>query len=193
MANTTKATIDEAKIKKAVRLFLEGIGEDVEREGLIDTPARVARMSKELFAGMGRDAKENLQKTFTTKSNGMVIERDIRFYSLCEHHLLPFFGYAHIAYVPDGTVTGLSKLARTVETYARRLQIQENLTYEIMEAVNRVIKPKGVMVMLQAEHMCMSMRGVDKAGTETVTTAACGCFETDPALQNAFYQALRNG
>ena len=184
--------IDEEKIRTSVRLFLEGIGENPEREGLIDTSDRVARMSRELFAGMGKEADEHLQKSFTTKNRGLVIEKNIRFYSLCEHHLLPFFGHVHIAYVPNGTVTGLSKLARTVETYARRPQIQENLTYEIMDAVNRVIKPKGVMVMIEAEHMCMSMRGINKDSAETVTTAMCGCFEEDLTLQNAFYQAVKS-
>ena len=184
--------IKEEKIREAVRLFLEGIGEDPTREGVLETPDRVVRMCEELFKGMGHDAQEHLQKTFSTKSNGLVIEKDIRFYSLCEHHLLPFYGYAHIAYVPNGIVTGLSKLARCVDTYSNRLQIQENLTGEIMEAVNRVIKPKGVMVMLEAEHMCMAMRGVRKDSAKTVTTAMCGCFEEDIALQNAFYQAIQN-
>ena len=184
--------INEEKIKEAVRLFLEGIGEDSDREGLLETPDRVARMSRELFSGMEQDAEVHLQKTFSTKNTGIVVEKNIRFYSLCEHHLLPFFGYVHIGYVPDGTVTGLSKLARTVETYARRLQIQENLTHEIMEAVNRVIKPKGVMVQISAEHMCMSMRGIKKDSAETVTTAMCGCFEDEPTLQSAFYQAVRS-
>ena len=140
---------------------------------------------------MERDAEEHLQKIFSTKNSGMVIEKNIRFYSLCEHHMLPFFGYVHIAYIPDGKVTGLSKLARCVEIYARRLQIQENLTYEIMEAVDRVLKPKGVMVMIEAEHMCMSMRGIKKESAETRTTAVCGCFENDIMLQTSFFQALK--
>lgn len=184
--------IDEEKIRTAVRLFLEGIGEDSSREGLLETPDRVARMSRELFSGMDQNAFVHLEKTFSTCSRGLVIEKNIRFYSLCEHHLLPFFGYVHIAYVPDGHVTGLSKLARTVETYARRLQIQENLTYEIMEAVNCALKPKGVMVLIEAEHMCMSMRGVKNDSATTTTTAMCGCFEEDPTLQNAFFQAVRS-
>ena len=185
--------IDEDKIRKAVRLFLEGIGEDATRDGLVETPDRVVRMTRELFSGMEQSADKHLQKTFSTKGSGLVVEKDIRFYSLCEHHLLPFWGYAHVAYLPDGIVTGLSKLARTVETYARRLQIQENLTCEIMEAVNRAVKPKGVMVMLEAEHLCMSMRGIEKDSAKTITTAMCGCFERDAAMQNAFYQAIRKG
>ena len=192
MSNEVKRhEINEDKIRESVRLFLEGIGENPNREGLLETPDRIVRMSKELFAGMERDAEEHLQKIFSTKNSGMVIEKNIRFYSLCEHHMLPFFGYVHIAYIPDGKVTGLSKLARCVEIYARRLQIQENLTYEIMEAVDRVLKPKGVMVMIEAEHMCMSMRGIKKESAETRTTAVCGCFENDIMLQTSFFQALK--
>ena len=183
--------IDDEKIKKAVRLFLEGIGEDPSREGLLETPDRIARMSHELFSGIGEGADIHLRKQFTTKSRGLVVEKDIRFYSLCEHHLLPFFGYVHIGYIPDGFVTGLSKLGRTVETYARRLQLQENFTYDVMKAVYRAVKPIGVMVMAEAEHMCMSMRGIKKDSAKTVTTAMCGCFEDNPDLQNAFYQAIK--
>ncbi len=190
--DTRPHEIDEKRIREAVRVLLEAIGEDPDREGLLETPDRVARMSRELFSGMEEDPAVHLSKTFTTGSRGMVIEKNIRFYSLCEHHLLPFFGYVHIAYVPDGTVTGLSKLARCVETYARRLQIQENLTQQIMEAVDRVLKPRGVMVEISAEHMCMSMRGIRNASAQTVTTAMCGCFEEDVSLQNAFYQAVRS-
>ncbi len=182
--------IDEEKIKKAVCLFLEGIGEECEREGLIETPDRVAHMCGELFSGMGKDADQYLMKTFSAGGGGMVVEKDIRFYSVCEHHLLPFFGYAHIGYVPCGKVTGLSKLARCVDTYARRLQIQENLTNEIMEGVDRVIKPKGVIVMLEAEHMCMSMRGVKEGSVKTVTLAKSGCFDKDPSLVQEFYQMV---
>ncbi len=182
--------MDENKIKQAVRLFLEGIGEDPDREGLADTPDRVARMSREIFAGLGQDAEPHLSKVFQTESSGLVIEKKIRFYSLCEHHLMPFWGYAHIAYLPDGKVTGLSKLARTVEVFARRPQIQENLTHEIMDALVRVLHPKGVMVVLEAEHMCMSMRGIRKDGAKTVTTAAAGVLEKDLAFRNAFLQSI---
>ncbi len=183
-------SINQDKIREAVRLFLEGIGEDVDREGLQETPDRIVRMSEELFAGMDHEADEHLQKTFSTRTNGMVLVKDIRFYSMCEHHMMPFFGYAHIAYMPDGKVTGLSKLGRCVDTYARRLQIQENLTFQIMEAVDRVIKPKGVMVMLEAEHMCMAMRGIKKDSSKTVTTAACGCFEDDMLLRESFFRSV---
>ncbi len=188
--NPLNNKLDEKKIRKAVLLFLEAIGEDAERQGLLDTPDRVVRMSRELFSGMDEKAEEHLSKTFPTKSNGMVIEKNIRFYSLCEHHLLPFFGYVHIAYIPDGRVTGLSKLARCVDTYARRLQIQEDLTYEIMEAVDKALKPRGVMVMIEAEHMCMSMRGVKRESAKTLTTSACGCFEEEPSLRDAFLKAV---
>lgn len=182
--------VDEDKVREAVRLLLEGIGEDPNREGLLETPDRVARMTRELFAGMGEEADVHLGKMFETRNQGVVVEKNIRFHSLCEHHLVPFFGYVHIAYVPDGRVTGLSKLARCVETYARRLQIQENLTYEIMEAVERVLKPKGVMVVIEAEHLCMSMRGVKNGSALTNTTALCGCFEGDQALQNVVFQTI---
>lgn len=131
-----------------------------------------------------------MSKVFNTESSGLVIERNIRFYSLCEHHLMPFWGYVHIAYLPDGKVTGLSKLARTVEVFARRPQIQENLTHQIMDAMVRVLHPKGVMVVVEAEHMCMSMRGIKKDGARTVTTAVDGSLEKDTAFQNTFLQSL---
>lgn len=151
--------IDQEKIKQGVRLLLEGIGEDASREGLADTPDRVARMYQEIFSGMEEDAGEHLSRTFTTENTGMVLERDIVFYSTCEHHLMPFYGKAHIAYLPQGKVVGLSKLARTVEVYARRLQIQERMTGQIADAVMEHLQPEGVMVILEAEHMCMTMRG----------------------------------
>ena len=148
--------IDHEKVEQAVRLLLEGIGEDVNREGLIDTPDRIARMYEEIYGGMEEDAGVHLMKTFTVESSEMVIEKDITFYSTCEHHLLPFYGKAHIAYIPDGKVVGLSKLARTVE----------------------------------AEHMCMTMRGIKKPGSQTVTLARRGVFETDPTLEERFFRML---
>lgn len=183
--------MDQDKIRQAVRLLLEGIGEDPEREGLQETPDRIARMCEEIFAGMSDDAGIHLAKQFTALGSEMVIERDITFYSLCEHHLLPFYGRVHIAYVPDGRVVGLSKLARTVETYARRVQIQERLTGQIADALMEHLSPKGVMVYVEAEHMCMTMRGVKKPGAKTVTTAARGCFREDPALQQSFLQLVK--
>lgn len=166
--------IDKKKIEDAVKLLLEGIGEDVNREGLAETPQRVARMYEEIYGGLEEEASVHLSKTFTTASGDMVIEKDITFYSTCEHHLLPFYGVVHVAYIPDGRVVGLSKLARTVEVYARRPQIQEQMTGQIAGAVMEHLKPKGVMVMIEAEHMCMTMRGIKKTGTKTVTYAVRG-------------------
>lgn len=183
--------MDSNKIKEGVKLILEGIGEDVNREGLVETPDRIARMCEEIFAGLGSDASEHYNKKFTAINNNMVIEKDIHFYSVCEHHLLPFYGCAHIAYIPDGSVAGLSKLARTVETFARRPQIQENMTAQIADAIVSNLNPKGVMVMIEAEHMCMTMRGVQKPGTKTVTTVTRGAFDGDYALQSAFIQSVR--
>lgn len=185
--------IDQEKIKQAVALFLEGIGEDPGRNGLVDTPDRVARMCEEVFGGMEADASVHLAKRFPVENSEMVLEKDIPFYSVCEHHLLPFFGKAHIAYIPNGEVVGLSKLARTVEVYARRAQIQEQLTAQIADAIMTCLQPKGVMVMLEAEHMCISMRGVKKPGTQTVTSAKRGSFCEEPALAAQFYQLLMQG
>jgi GTP cyclohydrolase I len=183
--------IDEAKVEQAVRLFLDAIGEDLNREGLKDTPRRISEMCHELFGGMGQNASEHLSVTFEASSNEMVLEKDITFYSVCEHHLLPFMGKAHIAYIPDGRVVGLSKLARTVETYARKPQLQENLTAQIADAIIEYLKPKGVMVMLEAEHLCMSMRGVSKPGTKTVSFTCRGKFEGDEKLQAIFFSMVR--
>ncbi len=183
--------VDQKKIEEAVRLLLEGIGEDVTREGLVDTPNRIARMYEEIYRGMDEDAATHLSKTFAVDSNEIVVEKDITFYSTCEHHLLPFFGKAHIAYLPNGSVVGLSKLARTVEVYARRLQIQEQMTIQIAEAIMEHLKPQGVMVMVEAEHMCMTMRGVKKPGSQTMTMAARGCFENNPQLQQYFFEMIR--
>ena len=166
--------VDHQKAQQAVAMLLEAIGEDPSREGLIETPARVARMYEEVCGGYEENAAEHLSTTFHVDGNEMVVERDIRFYSLCEHHLLPFFGTAHVAYIPDGEVTGLSKLARTVEVFARRLQLQERLTAQVADALMDDLHAKGAIVMVQAEHMCMSMRGVRKPGAKTVTSAVRG-------------------
>lgn len=182
--------VDQTKIKEAVRLLLEGIGEDVIREGLRETPDRIARMYGEIFAGMDEDAGEHLSKTFSVASNEIVLLKDITFYSMCEHHLMPFYGKAHIAYLPDGKVVGLSKLARTVEVYARRPQIQEQMTIQIVEALMEHLKPQGAMVMLEAEHMCMTMRGVEKPGSRTVTVASRGCFQQEPKWQELFFRMV---
>lgn len=181
---------DHEKIESAVRLLLEGIGEDVNREGLIETPDRIARMYEEICGGMKEDAGVHLSKTFTVNSSEMVLEKDITFYSMCEHHLMPFYGKAHIAYIPDGKVVGLSKLARTVEVFARRLQLQEQLTGQIADALMEHMEPKGAMVMIEAEHMCMTMRGIKKPGSQTVTVARRGAFAEDPLLEERFFRML---
>ena len=177
---------DREKIKKGVELILEGVGEDKNREGLLETPDRIARMYEEIFAGIEMDAKEILSKIFTVENNEMVIEKDIVFYSTCEHHFMPFYGKAYIAYIPNGKVAGLSKLARTVEVYAKRPQIQEQLTGQVADALMEYLNPKGVIVMMEAEHMCMTMRGVKKPGSKTVTFAMRGVFEVDEKLVNRF-------
>lgn len=182
--------MDKDKIREAVTMLLGAVGEDPEREGLTDTPDRIARMYEEILGGMEQTAQTPLSKTFHTDSADMVLEKDIVFYSMCEHHMMPFFGKAHVAYIPDGQVVGLSKLARTVEIYARRLQLQERLTAQVADAVTTYLKPKGVMVMLEAEHMCMTMRGVKKPGSKTVTIAKRGAFETQKELQNTFFAML---
>ena len=183
--------IDKEKIKKGVELILEGIGEDKNREGLKETPDRIARMYEEIFAGMEQDAKEHLSKTFSVDNSEMVIEKDITFYSTCEHHFMPFYGKAHVAYIPDGKVVGISKLARTVEVYARRPQIQEQLTVQVADALMEYLKPKGVIVMMEAEHMCMSMRGIKKPGSKTMTYAARGVFSEDEQLVNRFFNMVK--
>lgn len=183
--------MDREKIEAGVRLLLEGIGEDVNREGLRETPNRIARMYEEIFAGMQSDASEHLQKTFTVENSEMVLEKDIVFYSTCEHHLMPFYGKAHIAYIPDGKVVGLSKLARTVEVFAGRLQIQEQMTGQIADAIMAHLQPKCVMVVVEAEHMCMTMRGVKKPGSKTMTLATRGVFAEDMSLQNRFFNLLK--
>ncbi len=182
--------IDQEKIKEAVKLLLEGIGEDTEREGLKETPDRIARMYGEICGGMDMDAGAVLSKTFTTEKTEMVLEKDIVFYSMCEHHMLPFFGKVHIAYIPDGKIVGLSKLARCVEVYAKRLQLQERMTEQIAEAVMEHLSPKGVMVLTEAEHLCMTMRGVKKPGSRTVTYAVKGVFQEDVQLQQKFFWML---
>lgn len=185
--------IDQEKVKEAVRLLLEGIGEDVGREGLIDTPDRIARMCEEIYGGYEEDVKHHLRKTFHAQNSEMVVEKDITFYSMCEHHLLPFYGKAHIAYLPDGKVVGLSKLARTVEVFARRLQLQEQLTGQIADTLMEEITPKGAAVIIEAEHMCMTMRGIKKPGSKTVTIAKRGAFQTDPLLEERFFRMLERG
>ena len=166
--------MDKKRIENAIKELLDAIGEDKNREGLIDTPARVARMYEEILSGYNDDAKTHLSRTFTVKTSDIVIEKNIQFSSMCEHHLMPFFGNIHIAYIPNGKVFGLSKLARCVETYARRLQLQEQLTNQICEAIYTNLNAKGVMVVCEAEHTCMTCRGVRKMGSKTVTYSILG-------------------
>ncbi|MBR5348142.1 MAG: GTP cyclohydrolase I FolE [Lachnospiraceae bacterium] len=171
--------MDKKKIEKGVRMILEGMGEDPEREGLLETPARVARMYEEIFAGYEEDASKHLSKQFTGCNTDLILEKDIPFYSMCEHHMVPFYGKAHIAYVPGKKVAGLSKLARTVEVYAKRLQLQERMTSQIADSIMKDLGAKGVMVVIEAEHMCMTMRGVKKPGSKTETYVRRGVFEDE--------------
>ena len=179
-----KRTYDEEGVREAVRLFLKSIGEDPEREGLVETPDRIARACRELFAGLQASPADVLEKHFDVDTEELVLVKDIELYSVCEHHLLPFHGVAHVGYIPakDG-VMGLSKLARLVEVYARRPQVQERLTSQIADTLVEQLNPQGVVVVLEAEHMCMSMRGVKKPGSHTVTSAVRGVFagSTDAA------------
>ncbi len=168
--------MDRQRAIRAVKEFLAAIGEDATREGLKDTPSRVADMYAELLAGMNDDAAAHLSKTFAVQSGDMIIEKDISFSSMCEHHLLPFFGKIAVAYIPNGRVAGLSKLARTVEVYARRLQLQEQLTSQVAQAVYKYLNPVGVFVLCEAEHTCMTCRGVKKFGSKTVTYSSAGDF-----------------
>ena len=178
-------TVDAKKIEEGGRLILEGIGEDPEREGWLETPARVARMYEEVFAGLTEDPARHFETTFDEHHEEMVLVRDIPFYSMCEHHLVPFFGKAHVAYIPaaDGRVCGLSKLARLVEAFARRPQVQERLTTQIADTLIEQLDPQGVIVVMEAEHMCMSMRGVKKPGSKTITSAVRGAFEKSQATR----------
>ena len=188
--NERSTEVDTDKIKRAVVMLLEAVGEDPEREGLVETPERIAKMYEEILGGMKEDAREHLSKVFTVDSDEMVIERDLQFYSMCEHHMLPFFGKVHIAYIPKGKVVGLSKLARTVEVFARRLQLQERMTAQIADAIMEQLEPAGVMVVCEAEHLCMTMRGVKKPGTRTVNVVTRGVFSGNETLQNSFYNLL---
>ena len=177
--------VDQPRVQALIRELLEAIGEDPSREGLRETPRRVADMYVELFEGIESDPGEHLRVTFEVVHDEMVMVRDIPFTSLCEHHLVPFVGLAHVAYLPakDGRITGLSKLARLVEGYARRLQVQERMTTQIVEAMERELQPRGSIVVIEAEHFCMSMRGVKKEGMTTVTSAVRGVFRDDASYR----------
>jgi GTP cyclohydrolase I len=177
--------VDKPRIERAIREILLAIGEDPDRDGLVRTPTRVAEMYEELFAGLHDDPSRHLAVSFEANHDEMVMVRDIRIDSLCEHHLVPFHGFAHVAYIPgaDGRITGLSKLARLVEGYARRPQVQERLTTQIADALMDVLNPAGVFVVIEAEHLCMSMRGVKKPGSLTVTSAVRGLFKDNQATR----------
>ena len=187
--------VDQERIQRAVREILEAVGEDPDRDGLLQTPARVARMYAEIFAGLREVPEHHLQTTFEVDHDEMVMVRDIPMYSCCEHHLLPWIGKAHIAYIPndDGRVTGLSKLARLVDAYARRPQVQERLTSQVADTLDASLKPKGVMVVIEAEHLCMSMRGVRKPGSTTVTSAVRGLFRTNVSTRQEAMRFVHGG
>jgi len=180
------APVDLPRIERAVREILEAIGEDPNRDGLTRTPQRIAKMYEEIFAGMRQDPSHHLTVTFEAEHDEMVMVRDIPLHSMCEHHLVPFAGRAHVAYIPgdDGRITGLSKIARLVDGFAKRPQVQERLTTQIADALVDVLNPSGVLVMIEAEHFCMSMRGVKKPGSLTITSAVRGLFKTNAATRS---------
>ncbi len=193
-APVTRPPVDVARAEAAVREFLAAIGEDPDREGLRETPARVAKAARELYAGLWQDPAEVLSKTFSIEHNELIIVRDIPMYSTCEHHLLPFHGVAHIGYIPadDGKVTGLSKLGRLVEVFARRPQVQEQITTQVADALVEHLGAQGVIVVVEAEHLCMSMRGVQKPGSRTITSAVRGQLR-DPATRSEAMSLLLGG
>jgi GTP cyclohydrolase IA len=186
----TLPPVDLPRIEAAVREILVAIGEDPDRDGLLNTPGRVARMYEEVFAGLREEPDSHLKVVFEAEHDEMVMVRDIALTSMCEHHLVPFIGKAHVAYIPneDGRVTGLSKLARLVDAYAKRPQVQERLTAQIADEIERTLQPRGVMVVVEAEHLCMSMRGVRKPGSSTVTSAVRGLFRDSTATR---FEAMR--
>jgi GTP cyclohydrolase IA len=184
---------DQEKIKKAVREILEAIGEDPDRDGLKETPRRVSEMYAEIFQGLHKNPKEDLKVGFELGHREMVVLKDIPFYSMCEHHLLPFFGIAHVGYIPakDGRIVGISKIARVVETIARRPQVQERMTTDIVETIFKTLHATGAGVVLQAEHMCMIMRGIKKPGSNVITSALRGTFKTDGVTRAEFFSIIQ--
>jgi len=185
--------MDEAKIKKAMQQIIQAIGEDPSREGIKDTPQRVAEMYVELFQGLHKDPRKELEVEFELGHREMVVVKDIPFYSMCEHHLLPFFGVVHVGYIPndEGRIVGISKLARVVETIARRPQVQERMTTEIADTIYNGLKASGVGVVIQAEHMCMIMRGIKKAGSNVITSALRGTFRSKAASRAEFFSLIQ--
>jgi GTP cyclohydrolase I len=187
--------VDQERIAKAVREILSAIGEDPDRDGLRDTPARVGRYFAEVCGGIGDSPERHLDKTFEVDHDEIIMVRDISFYSICEHHLVPFFGTAHVGYLParNGRVTGLSKLARLVDGFAKRPQVQERLTNQIAMAIEEKLQPRGVAVVLEAEHLCMSMRGIKKPGSRTVTSSMRGLFRENPSSRQEVLELIHGG
>ena len=185
--------MDKDKIRQGVRLLLEGVGEDLGREGLRETPERVAKMYEEILSGMGVEPSSVIQAMFMEEHEEMILVKDIPLYSICEHHLMPFLGKAHVAYIPgaEGQITGISKLARVVDILSKRLQVQERLTTDVADTLVRALRPRGVLVVIEAEHLCMSMRGVKKPGTLTVTSAMRGTFHTNAASRAEAMSLIR--
>jgi GTP cyclohydrolase I len=188
-------SVDQPRIEKAVREILLAIGEDPDRDGLLDTPKRVARMYAEVFSGLHEPADQHLSATFDAGHDEMVMVKDVALYSLCEHHLIPFVGRAHVAYIPgeDGRITGLSKLARLVQALARRPQVQERLTVQVADEIEASLEPRGVLVVIEAEHLCISMRGARIPGTTTVTSAVRGLFRDSVATRDEAMQFIHRG
>jgi GTP cyclohydrolase IA len=192
MAKKKTVGVDAERIKKAVLEILKAVGEDPDREGLKATPERVARMYAELLSGMREDPQEHLKSAFTENYDEIVLLRDIPFYSICEHHLMPFIGKAHVAYLPAGNVLGVSKLARIVDCFAKRLQLQERLTAQIADSLMKGLKPLGVAVVLEASHSCMTIRGIKKPGSIMVTSAVRGTFKKDPRSRSEVLSLIHN-
>ena len=191
MIATIETTVDQAGVRDAVRRIIEAIGEDPSREGLLETPRRIAEMYEELFAGLHQDPREVLSTSFQESHREMVILKNIPFYSLCEHHFLPFHGQAHVGYVPKGRIVGASKIARVVDILARRPQLQERLTGQVADAITDGLSPDGVAVVIEAEHLCMTMRGVQKPGTTLITSAIRGAFRRRAVTRSEFLTLVR--
>ncbi|MED4012953.1 GTP cyclohydrolase I FolE [Priestia aryabhattai] len=192
MINTEVKEVDLGLIEDSIKNILIAVGEDPAREGLVDTPKRVAKMYQEIFSGLFEDPKNHLKTVFNESHEEMVIVKDIPFYSFCEHHLVPFYGKAHVGYIPqNGKLTGLSKIARTVETVARRPQLQERITTSVAEAIEEVLCPSGTIIVVEAEHMCMSMRGIKKPGSKTVTYSLHGEFKENEKLKSDFFNLIK--
>ena len=192
-ASETRPRVDQVEVQRLVRQLLVAIGEDPDRDGLLETPARIARMYEEIFTGLDQDPVEILSTSFDEAFDEMVILREIPFYSMCEHHFMPFHGQAHVGYLPNGKIVGLSKIARAVEVFAKRPQVQERLTGQIADCIQEVLGAKGVGVVIEAEHLCMTMRGVRKPGAKMVTSAMRGRFKTEVNTRQEFLGLIRPG